>query len=305
MTDFERYVPKTWLSDCLLFDILGCAAFDSRKGTFDATKLKKCYFEQMRRFHPDKIGRFSQAYNYSKEEATTVAAYIEQAYRLLTTEDSLRDYIEQGREAWTGKEWVRWNEEGVGEIFSGYSGNIFNWDEAEEVLNIIERLNTPLPTHNDIYEEQDTPIDPCGRESPQEQRNNTMQSPDESGMDYDSQDEHHSETDSTSQHRTEQDSFEEACHKKEEKKRRRSSKRPSISSFADSVISKVLDHRRRAKSELKFQVIFEGLEEAGAIGITSIEMQEHHARHLLAYIAKLKETNDRKYKAYSEWTLHC
>lgn len=275
MRELETYCPRQELSDILLFEILAYPSFDSRTGAFNASQLEKCYLNQMRHFHPDKEGQFAPEYKYTREEATTIAAYIEQAYRLLTTDESFQDYLEQGREAWTGKEWAKPRGDGSYFAFSGYSDHNFNWEEADEVLRRMEELNTSIET---THKQSATNDETMERESP-----------DQSFLESESLD--ISVTEQVDEADTDKNST-----ASEPKKRRRSSKRASISSFAESNISKILDHRKRANSELKFQVIVEGMEEAGAIWITSIEMQQYHVEALIEYLVHLRKTNQRKHK---------
>lgn len=182
-----------------------------------------------------------------------------------------------GRDAWSGGRWLILSEREYYE-FAGYTSTMFNWEEGDKVLARLEQLEMQV----------EEPLPPTPQPTPE-----PATSPEPEAVNSQSETQASIEEDRMSV--IDEISINESADTSGEcKKRRRSSKRPSISGFCSEKVVKVLEHRRRAKSELKFKVLLQGIEEVGSIWLTANEVMLHHQEGLQQYLRGLKETNIKK-----------
>lgn len=239
----------------------------------------------MQRFHPDKFQNIDPRHNYTIEDATLTATYIEQAYRILASDEGLRDYLEFGTDAFCGKRWWYENNDGIAFEYSGASEFILNWKEAEQVAWRLMELDTPLnmptPPRSSTPDSEQSPRSPDESE-----RHSPIPTPEQQ-----QQKQQADEEDMTSPPTPPNDSLDMTTDSTQTKKRRKSSKRESISSFKDKKVTKIFDHRKR--NELKFQVTMAGSD--AKIWLTSEEMRIYHTEELVTYMKEIKEKHPRRY----------
>lgn len=271
MSEPQEYCPHETLSNATLFELLGYKNYDPETGDFDRRELTKSYREMMRRFHPDK---FMDLNNLQ------IASYIQQAYKLLTNEETFAEYLEEGSDAWTGKIRFFWNEDGTTSEYTGRTATRFDWAQANKVVNFLRTLDqTPTPepeiiTVDDDEDETDMPTadhhikpeeDQGEPEGDEDQPNNPQRA----------------DTSQTSHNETISDSF-----------------------YEDLSVNDVLDHRARyrkggAPADLRFKVNLSSKQGKKLDGywIRVNEMIEKYPEKLRDYLCMLQIKHKRKIPA--------
>lgn len=133
--DIPVFKPNKLIHNVTLFHVFDFIEYD-RDGTFDLELLRKAYHQKLRKFHPDKVTQIDPKYNYTVEEANTVAQKLQRSFHILSIPHTHAEYIEEGHDAFSGKLRKVWTTQG----WAAYRGKSATRFDLQDIMHLEHRL---------------------------------------------------------------------------------------------------------------------------------------------------------------------